>query len=486
VQRGSEARVTVERLRGLDAAFLYLETPTQHMHVTATMLLEPDAVAASTPAYALAEGVARTLYRRLTEQEAFRRRVVEAPLGIAHPALVGVPRVDPLDHLRSVTLPAPGTLDQLADAVGRIASVPLDRGRPLWELWTITGVDGGRLGVVIKAHHTILDGVSGVEMLGRLFTTEPDLAPSGASLEPIVEQAEPAAAELARSALLAMVRAPASVARTLLHTARAVVPLARGALEMASAAVRPAMPFSASRTLLNRALTAERAVALGTVALDTIREIKGAFGVTVNDVVLAACTRALGEYLRAHGEPPREPIVASTPVSEHVPGGARGARNRVSAMFVGLPVHLTRVADIVDTIHARSVAAKKVYAAFGPAMLADWAELAPPLLFACAAGLYSRWQLAERLPPPHSVVISNMAGPPFPLYVGTARLVAAYPLGPVLEGAGLNVSVLSYAGAVHLGLIACPRAVPEPAEIARRFERAVDELLAAARERLER
>jgi len=130
---------------------------------------------------------------------------------------------------------------------------------------------------------------------------------------------------------------------------------------------------------------------------------------------------------------------------------------------------------------AQSVGAKKIYASLGPAMLADWAELAPPALFAGAAGLYSRWQLAERLPPPHSIVISNVPGPQVPLYAGDARLVAAYPLGPVLEGAGVNISVLSYAGSVDIGLITCLRAVAEPSEIARGFERAVEELLASAR-----
>lgn len=479
----------VERLRGLDAAFLYLETPSQHMHVTGAMILEPDTGAASSSRLdgssdeqAIAERITETLLHRLTEQEAFRKRLVEAPLGITHPAWVGVSRLDPREHVRFLTLAAPGTIDQLTEAVGRIASVPLDRSRPLWELWTIGGVEGGRIGVVLKAHHAILDGVSGLEVLGRLFTTEPETDTSGASPETSAEQDEPTAAWLAASALLSVLRAPANIAQTLIHTARAAIPLVRGALEMASAAVRPAMPFSAPRTTLNRALTSERAVAFGSVPLAWAKEIKSAFGVTVNEVVLAACTRALGDYLRAHGEPPRQPMVASAPVSEHVAGESGGPRNRVSAMFVGLPVQLTAVSDIVEAIHVQSVGAKKIYASFGSAMLADWVELAPPALLAGAVGLYSRWQLAERLPPPHSVVISNVPGPQFPLYAGTARLVAAYPLGPVLEGAGVNISVLSYAGSVNIGLITCPRAVPEPSEIARGFERAVEELLTAARD----
>jgi diacylglycerol O-acyltransferase / wax synthase len=137
-------------------------------------------------------------------------------------------------------------------------------------------------------------------------------------------------------------------------------------------------------------------------------------------------------------------------------------------------------------IQTQSAGAKGRYESLGSAMLADWVELAPPVLFAGAADLYSRWQLAERLPPPHSIVISNVLGPPFALYAGRVRLAAAYPLGPVLEGAGINISVLSYAGSVDIGLITCPRAVAEPSEIARGFERSVEDMLASARQLVSR
>ena len=470
---------TTRRLRGLDAAFLYLETPSQHMHVTATMLLEPESGADPEKT---AGAVTETLLRRLMDQDVFRSRLVAAPFGIAHPAWVPVSRFRPREHARSVTLPAPGSMDQLREVVGRIASVPLDRGRPLWELWTIAGVEGGRIGVVLKVHHAMLDGVAGLAVLGHLFTAGPERGDAEPLATVDAEAAEPGALGVAADALAAAVRVPAHVAHALAHTARAVVPFARAAIAEASALVAPILPFSAPRSRLNRALTPERAVAFGRVALASVKEIKRAHGVTVNDVVLAAVTRALGDYLRANDEPPCHPIVASVPISEHAPDDADSLSNRVSVMFIGLPVHLTRTEDIVAFIHAQARGAKEIYAALGPAMLADWAELAPPGPLAVAAGLYSRWQLAERLPPPHSIVVSNVPGPPCDLWVGNARLAAAYPLGPVLEGAGINVSVVSYAGSVDVGLIACPRAVPDPAEIARGFERAIAEMQAHADE----
>jgi len=481
--------MTVQRLRGLDAAFFYLETPSQHMHVTAMMLLDPETgtgaaatAAESADQQMIAEAVTATLLDRLIGQDAFRQRMVEAPLGITHPAWVDVARVRPHEHVRFLTLPAPGTIDQLAKVVGEIAGVALDRSRPLWELWTITGVEGGRFGVVLKVHHAMLDGVSGLEVMGRLFTPEPEPGASGRSRATVAEPTEPSVLWLAASAVLSAMRAPVSVVQTLMHTARALPPFLRDLIEGASAVVPRILPFSAPRSTLNHALTPERAVAFGRVPLASVKEIKRAYGVTVNDVVLAACTRALGDYLRAHGEPPLRPIVASVPVSEHVASDAGQLSNRVSAMLVGLPVHLTVVEDIVTFIRTQSAGAKDRYASLGPAMLADWAELAPPALFSGAAGLYSRWQLAERLPSPHSIVISNVPGPAFVLYAGPARLVAAYPLGPVLEGAGINISVLSYAGSVDIGLITCPRAVAEPSEIARGFERSVEDMLASARQ----
>jgi WS/DGAT/MGAT family acyltransferase len=479
--------MTVQRLRGLDAAFLYLETPTQHMHVTGTMLLEPGPDVGSSGAppdpaelQHAATDVTATLVHRLTQQEAFRRRIVSAPLGVAHPAWVDVPHFDSSEHVRFLTLPPPGTIDQLATLVGGIASVPLDRSRPMWELSTITGVEGGRIGVVLKVHHAMLDGVSALEVLGRLFTAEPEADASDRAPAIREEPEEPTALWLAASALLAVLRGPGNVAQALWHTARAVVPLARESMRRQTTVVPAVLPFSAPRTVFNHALSPERVVAFGRAPLAEIKMIRAAYGVTVNDVVLAACTRALGDYLRAHGESPGQSIVASVPVSEHVAGESGRLRNQVSAMFVGLPVHLTSLAAIVAFIHEQSLSAKQMYASIGPEMLADWAELAPPGLFTQAADLYSRWQLAERLPPPHSLVISNVPGPPFPMYAGTARLVAAYPLGPVLEGAGVNITVLSYAGSVDIGLITCPRAVAEPAEIARGFEHAVAELLEAA------
>jgi diacylglycerol O-acyltransferase len=481
------AMAKVEQLAGMDAAFLYMETPTQHMHVCGTMILEPideaadggeDATAARRAA---AERLTDLILRRIAELPEFRRRIVETPLSLSHPAWVEVPRFRPRNQVRQVTVDAPGTSAQLAEVVGRIAAKPLDRRRPLWELWIVQGLERGRIGVVLKVHHAVVDGIAALGVLGRLFTTEPGTAESPQS-SPRRPRRRPAPTplDLAGAVWDAAAEAPGKIAHALNRTGHALVSLARDSVHLITTRERPAMWFSSPRTVFNCALTAERAVAFGRVPLATVKRIKNAFGVTVNDVVLAACARALGHYLREHGEAPQRPLVASVPISEHGIEGPVTSINRASVMFIGLPVHLDDPAAVVRSIHEQSIGGKRVYETFGPYMLAEWVDIAPPPLFAAAMGAYSRWKLAEYVPPVHSLVISNVPGPPMPLYAGGARLVAAYPFGPILEGAAVNISVMSYDSAVDMGLITCPRAVPRPAEIARGFERAVDELAAAA------
>jgi diacylglycerol O-acyltransferase len=474
----------VDQLPGIDAAFLYMETPTQHMHVCGTMILQPstnvtgDAVDERDAHRQAVDRLIDVMLQRIGAIPAFRRRIVESPLSFARPAWVEVPRFRARNHLRRLSLDSPGGPDQLAQAVGRIAGVALDRSRPLWQLWIVDGLRDGCIAMVLKVHHAVVDGVAALGILQQLFTTEAHDAPPRRRSPSRKHEPAPTSFEMAMYALGVLARAPAKVANTLNRTGKALVNLASKSIDLITTTERPAMLFSSPRTSFNRALTAERAVAFGRVPLATIKQCKSALGVTVNDVVLAACSRALGEYLRAHGETPDRPLVATVPVSEHGGEVPASGGNRVSAMFIGLPVHIDDLMAIVRSIHDQTIGAKRVYAAFGPSLLAEWADMMPPRLFAAAVSAYSRWKLADVVHPAHSVVISNVPGPPAPLYAGDARLVAAYPFGPVLEGASVNISVVSYDGDVDFGLITCPHAVPRPAEIARAFERAVDELAA--------
>jgi WS/DGAT/MGAT family acyltransferase len=242
-------------------------------------------------------------------------------------------------------------------------------------------------------------------------------------------------------------------------------------------------PLTAPRTSFNAAITAQRKVALGSVALDDIKAVKKAFGTTVNDVVLAVATGALRRYLDAHDELPDRPLVATCPVSvrNELEGDAEAdaSANLVSAMFVSLPVHLDDPVERLQAIAENTKGAKNERNAVNARMLLDWASLPAPNVFAQAARVYSRMKLADRHPVVHNLVVSNVPGPSFPLYFAGAQLEALHPLGPVFDGAGLNLTVLSYLDRVGFGFIGAKELVPDLDDLAHAVEDATNELLKA-------
>ncbi len=471
----------MDRLAGIDAAFLYLETPSAHMHVTGTILLDPGSSSGSQRI----EEIANFVAGRIGELPLFRKRVLEVPLGLAHPLWIDQPDFDPRDHLRYATAGAPGGMDELARMVGRIAGHPLDRQRPLWQMWVVDGLEGGHIALITKIHHALLDGVAGARIMAHLFDLEPEPERSRAAPASTPRPA-PTASEMLGATLASLSVQPLRLARTVIETGRALLPLVGTALDGSSIRRRlPTLPFTAPRTIFSGAISPERAVAFGKAALEDVRRIKNAFGVTVNDVVLAGCAQALRRYLIERDALPDRPLVATIPVSlDQSTDQCRGG-NRVSAMFVSLPVHVADPVIQLLQIARDTRRAKRLHHAIGGEMLGDWIQHAPAAIFSGAAKLYSKFRLADRMPPIHSLVISNVPGPPMPLYAGGARVLAAYPLGPVLEGAAVNITVLSYQGSVDFGVIACRQAVPDPWTIASGFEQAIGHLRAIADVELE-
>ena len=242
---------------------------------------------------------------------------------------------------------------------------------------------------------------------------------------------------------------------------------------------KAALPLTAPRTSINAALTAHRKVAFSSISLDDVKRLKNAKGTTVNDVVLAVCTGALRNYLQSRGELPDAPLVATVPVSVQDAEGIQGS-NRVSAMFVSLPTQLDDPLERLETINKGTRGAKEEHNALGADVLLNWVEHATPNVFAAAARTYSRLKLADHHRPIHNLIISNVPGPDFPLYFSGAEMVAGFPLGPVMEGAGLNITVMSYRGVLNWGLMACRETVAGADQIAEAIPAALDELLAAA------
>ena len=464
----------MERLSGLDAMFLYFETPSNHLHVSAVMIFDPSTI----PGGYSFEKVRAFIESRLHVVPQFRRRLVQVPFNLSHPVWFEDPDFDLDYHVRRIAVPSPGGPEEVADLAGSIVSVPLDRNRPLWELWIVEGLEDGHFAVIAKMHHSAVDGVGGANMMVHLFS----LSPEGEEVPPPPEDWEPERKptdlELVAYAMRSRVKRRLRMASIIPDTVRSalnLVQLRRGD------GPQGALPLTGPRTSFNTAITPHRKIAFLSIPLEDIKTIKQAFECTVNDVVLSVCTGALRQYLQEGGELPDKSLVATCPVSVAPDEGeATVGANRVSAMFVALPVEQDDPVERVRIIHESTKGAKEQHKALGARMLMEWAELAAPNTFAVAARTYSRMKLADRHPPANNLVVSNVPGPPFPLYFAGARLVALHPLGPIFDGAGLNITVLSYMESVGFGFIACREQMPRLWDLAHHVVTATEELKKAA------
>ena len=470
----------MQRLSGLDAAFLYLETPAMHMHVCLAAVIDPATMATPYSFKALRAHVES----RVPVVPPFRRVLHPMPLQVHHPVWVDAVDFDVKQHVHRVRLGTqkkPADLRALGHLAGQIASEPLDRSRPLWDMSIVEWLEDGRLGLVMKVHHSAMDGTAGLEILYSLFDLEPDppgpdpvAAPFGTT-PPGVGPA-PSDLELFAASAGERLRQTAGIGQLIRRTSGAVSGIARRRSEHDGP--QGGTPLTAPTTPFNGAILPQRELAFARVPLADLKAVKDTFGGTVNDVVLALCARTLRRYLLRHDALPDTSLLASCPVSVRTEeqGGEFG--NRVSVMFTRLPTEIADPVECLRVTGAAATAAKTDQRELGPSLLGDWAELADPRGLSFVTDLISRFRLGDRLPAVHNVVVSNLAGPGFPVYLGGARLEQAYPMGPVLEGAGLNITVLSYVDSVDIGFIASPNLVPDLWDLADDVEPAFAELVA--------
>ncbi len=462
----------MERLSGMDATFLYVETPAGHMHVAMTGIYD---VSTMEGGYSF-EKVKQTIADRLPLVPPFRRRLVEVPFQFHHPVWIEDPNFNLDYHVRRIGCPSPGGRRELAEVAGQITSIPLDRTRPLWEAWVVEGLKHDRVGFVIKVHHSAIDGASGAEIMTELY----DLAPEGRDIEadPVQPEHVPSDLELVSYAAMSKLRLYQDTFGLIGRTMRSIAHLIGNARNPSMH--HGAIPLTAPRTPFNAAISAHRSVAFARVPLDEAKAVKDALGVKVNDVVLALCAGILRRFLESHDALPEEPLVAVVPVSvrDESERGTQG--NKVSAMFTSLATDVDDVGERVTAIAESTTGAKEDHNAIGARTLTDWAEWAAPRTFGLAARLYSSMGLANSHRPIHNLVISNVPGPPFPLYLAGAELVAAYPMGPIMDGAGLNITVMSYRDSIDIGFLADTDLVGDVWELAEAVGPAFEELKQAA------
>ncbi len=458
----------MKRLSGLDASFLYLETPSSYMHVAGLMILDP----ATAPVQWSFDEVRDMYAARLHLAPPFRRRLVEVPFGVHHPVWIEDPDFDLDFHLHHIAVPQPGGVRQLATLAEEIVARPLDRRKPLWESWIIEGLEHGYIAVLTKTHHAAIDGVSGNEMTVAMLDVEPEGRDVGS--DTWAPEHVPNEAELLAYAMRSLVTQPAKLVGSLTRTGSMALNLTRQ--NRASDIAPPPAPFTAPRTSWNHALSPHRSYAMTTLSLDDAKVVKREFGTTLNDVVMAMCASSLRSYLDGRGERVAQDLVAMVPMSVRGDDQSGTGGNRISSMLASLATTIDDPVERLLAISAGMRSAKDQQNAIGASTLQDWAEFAAPAVAGRAARAYARYRLADRHRPIFNLTISNVPGPPFPLYSAGARMVANYPMGPVNDGAGLNITVLSYMNQLDFGVVTCRELIPDAWEIADGLGAALDEL----------
>jgi len=476
----------VQQLTGLDAAFLALETANTTGHVGGVSVLDPR----EAPQPLTLARLTEVLGDRLPLVPVLRRKLLNVPLGLDQPYWVDDPDFDIEYHIRELALPRPGSDAQLAEQIARLHARPLDRRRPLWEIYLITGLAKRRAAVYTKIHHSAIDGASGAELLTVLL----DLSPDGRELpaaEPFRPGRPPGPAVLAALAAARLAWRPVETVRMTNEIVRVMPTLApaisrfvggmlglnRGDGEViaTTAGRAPATPF-------NRPVTQHRRVAFRSVDLDSVKAIKNALGISVNDVVMAMCAGALRRWLTEHDALPQPPLIAMIPVSIRDPASKGALGNKVSAMLATLPTNVDDPLKRLEIVHAATELAKSQQAAIPQGLVDQVSDFAPPALTARAARVVFATGLLHRLPP-FNLTISNVPGPNIPVYLCGAKLLAHYPVSVITDGQGLNITVVGYLGRLHFGLTACRELIPDIDALASYVADELDILLEAASQR---
>lgn len=479
----------MRQLTALDTLFLALESPTTTGHVSGLAIVDPS----TAPGGRLTrEALKQVLLDRLHLLPPMRWKLAQVPLGLDRPYWVDDDHFDLDFHVRELALPAPGDDAQLAEQTARIAARPLDRARPLWELYLIHGLPEGRMGILTKIHHSAIDGMSGAEIMGVLY----DLAPEGREIEPpsaeLTVAQRPGALGMLGRGVLGTLRQPLQAAGALprLLPAVDVVPsifgvpgaerISRNVSRARNAVLRngegevverpkmraPRVPFSTR-------ISAHRKFAFGSVSLSDVKRVKTHYGVKVNDVVVALSAAGVRRWLVEHDALPDRPVLAQIPVSVRTEAQRGTYGNRISIMIVPIPTDREDPEDRLRSAHEHLIAAKGRHKAMPAAALQDITQFLPPAIYARSTRAAMQLGASRSMRPLYNMVISNVPGPPIPIYMAGARLVANYPVSVITDGAGLNITVLSYLDSVDFGIVACREQMPD-----------VDLLMDAIREEL--
>src|SRR5947207_11740213 len=457
------------RLTGLDASFLHMENAGAHMHVAGLMLFDGDP-----PPY---EGLIETTESRLHLVPRYRQKLAFVPLAQGRPRWVDDPHFNLRYHVRATALPSPGSEEQLRNLAGRVFSQQLDRDKPLWEIWLVEGLEGGRFAILSKTHHALVDGISGVDIFQILYDTkrEPETPPAPGKRW--LPRPMPSESQLLAEALIERATMPAEVVRgvrALFRGPRQILGGIRdalvgvGALAWAGLGPAPTTPY-------NTQIGSHRRYAWVRMSLDDVKGIKNSLGGTVNDVMLATVTRALRRHLRRRGMDTQdtEELRAMVPVSVRAEEARGTLGNQVAAMMAPLPVGCEDPLSCYQQISAHMREIKESGQAVGAQVLTDLTGFAPPTIMSQAARLFVRQRF-------FNVVVTNVPGPQFPLYLHGRELRDTFPVVPLAPNQALGIAIMSYNGRINFGVLGDWDAMHDVDDLAKDLRAAIQELAEVA------
>jgi diacylglycerol O-acyltransferase / wax synthase len=458
----------MKRLSSVDAALWFAGTRNSPTHAGCLMICDPS----DAPNFCFS-AVKDLLAARLPELPLLRTRVAGAGLGLDRPWFVEDPDVDLDFHVRRFVAPSPGGRRELDEVVGRLTSYPIDRARPPWELWFIEGVDHGRVAVLLKIHHALVDGVSGPALIKTMLDTSPQPRPPAiaAHLSPAAPGIPPFWWRTLGAIFNVAVMTPYRVLRIVQQTLSqqwAVRGLAN----------RPPHFFQAPATRFNAHLSPRRRISSSRVPLDHVKAVKRAYGVKLNDVVLALVSGALRHHLQDRGELPQRPLVAQVPISTQA-NTTEVAGSQLSSMTIGLATDIADPAERMKTIFGNAQGAKEMAEVLTAHQIVGITETVPPGLLGLGVRAYTASHLGSRAAP-INMVISNVPGPDYPLYLAGAVVEQWLPIGTLMLDVGLNITCFSYHGWVDFGFLTTPELADDIDELANAIESALQELKESA------
>ena len=461
----------MHRLSGQDASFLYTETPTVLMHTLKIQIFESPYDPADY------EFLRESLEATLNVVPMLRQRVMFVPFNLHHPVLVDDPDFDLDSHVYRTALPAPGDDRELDRMIAQIMCHRLDRQRPLWELWLISGLEGGKVALVHKIHHCLADGAATVRYLSRVFDNLDN--PASSVRRKWVPRPLPSSRKLVWDALAdhfkhGIRRLPGFLAMMWRSTRR----LLSFNREVGSPTISMLSSDKPPRTRLNYTLSARRSFSRRQLPLDEVKAVGKGLGGSINDVVLALAATTIRNYLIAHQDLPAKPLVTSIPVSADAPGAQRELGNRVTYLPTRLWTNIEDPLERFRAIQQSTRLGNEELQVLGRDTFVELMEFLPPAFSLWKTRRKQRLRVADRpdYQPMTNVIVSNVPGPRDRVSGNYGTLLDLYSMGPLVEGCGLNITVWSYAGKLNFSLMGCRKAIPDIDVLADGLVRAHQEL----------